>query len=96
VARVWECADTAGRPDWHGWHAFRRGLGSNLYALGVPEVTIQNILRHADLSTTMTYYVKSTPEASQEAMAKLEGAVGLTDPYLSPAITASDKPEPVN
>ena len=62
-------------PEWHGWHAFRRGLGSNLYALGVPEVVIQNILRHANLSTTMTYYVKTTPEATQAAMGKLESAV---------------------
>ena len=23
-------------PEWHGWHAARRGLGSNLYRLGVP------------------------------------------------------------
>src|SRR5262249_726005 len=25
-------------PEWHGWHACRRGLGSNLYRLGVPDV----------------------------------------------------------
>lgn len=24
-------------PEWHGWHAARRGLGTNLYRLGVPE-----------------------------------------------------------
>jgi integrase len=24
-------------PKWRGWHAARRGLGSNLYAVGVPE-----------------------------------------------------------
>lgn len=27
-------------PNWHVWHAARRGLGSNLYALGVPEKVI--------------------------------------------------------
>src|SRR5262249_44887378 len=32
---------------WRGWHAARRGLGTNLYRLGVPEKTIQAILRHA-------------------------------------------------
>src|SRR5271157_1762599 len=32
------------RPEWHGWHAARRGLGTNLYRLGVPEKTIQAIL----------------------------------------------------
>jgi len=62
-------------PEWHGWHAFRRGLGSDRYALGVPDAVIQNVLRHANLSTTMTYYVKTTPETRQAAMAKLESAM---------------------
>jgi hypothetical protein len=26
---------------WKGWHGFRRGLGSNLYNLGVPPKVIQ-------------------------------------------------------
>lgn len=34
-------------PEWHGWHAARRGLGSNLYRLGVLDKVIQSILRHA-------------------------------------------------
>lgn len=46
-------------PDWHGWHAARRGLGSNLYRLGVPDMVIQRILRHANVSTTSTYYIKT-------------------------------------
>jgi hypothetical protein len=41
-------------PEWHGWHAARRGLGTNLYRLGIPEKTIQAILRHANVSTTNT------------------------------------------
>jgi integrase len=65
-------------PQWHGWQVFRRGLASNLYALGVPDVVIQNILRHANLSTTMTYYVITTPEATHAAMAKLESVVPAT------------------
>ena len=36
--------------EWHGWHAFRRGLATNLYRLGVLDKTIQAILRHANLS----------------------------------------------
>jgi integrase len=67
-------------PEWHGWHACRRGLGSNLYALGIPEKVIQEILRHANVSTTVTYYVKPTSNAARDAMAKLEGAVSLMDP----------------
>jgi integrase len=60
---------------WHGWHAARRGLGSNLYALGVPDKTIQMILRHANVSTTMGYYIKSAPADAVAAMVRLETAV---------------------
>jgi site-specific recombinase XerD len=39
-------------PQWHGWHAFRRGLATNLHALGVDDKTIQAILRHSNVSLT--------------------------------------------
>jgi integrase len=32
--------------DWHGFHAFRRGLGTRLFNNGVPTKTIATILRH--------------------------------------------------
>lgn len=60
---------------WHGWHAARRGLGSNLYSLGIPEKTIQAILRHANVSTTTTYYIKSAPADAVAAMGRLETAL---------------------
>jgi hypothetical protein len=59
-------------PTWRGWHAARRGLGTNLYRLGVLEKTIQAILRHANVSTTATYYIKTAAADAQAAMAKLE------------------------
>jgi integrase len=59
---------------WHGWHAFRRGLGTNLYRLGTPDKTIQAILRHSNVSTTLSFYVKPVAEDSQTAMQKLEKA----------------------
>ena len=62
-------------PEWHGWHAARRGLGTNLYRLRVPEKTIQAILRHANVSTTNTYYIKSAADDTRVAMAKLEKLV---------------------
>jgi hypothetical protein len=40
--------------------------------LGVPEKTIQAILRHANVSTTATYYIKTAAADTQAAMAKLE------------------------
>ncbi|MGO9647606.1 MAG: tyrosine-type recombinase/integrase [Terriglobales bacterium] len=62
-------------PDWHGWHAARRGLGSNLYRLGVPDMVIQRILRHANVSTTATYYIKTAAVDVRSAMEKLENHI---------------------
>ena len=60
---------------WHGWHSFRRGLATNLYVLGIPDKTIQAILRHADLSTTMNKYVKSISAEAAAAMKSLENVI---------------------
>ena len=43
----------------------------NLYRLGVPDVVIQRILRHANVSTTTSYYIKSAADDVRDAMAKL-------------------------
>jgi len=67
-------------PEWQGWHAARRGLGSNLYRLGVPDMVIQRILRHANVSTTATYYIKTAADDVRNAMAKLEQNVPLSEP----------------
>jgi integrase len=58
--------------EWHGWHAFRRGLATNLNRLGIADKTIQAILRHADLSTTMNSYVKSVSADTVAAMLSFE------------------------
>jgi hypothetical protein len=60
--------------EWHGWHSFRRGLGTNLYRIGTPDKTIQAVLRHSNVSTTLSLYVKPVAEDSQAAMQKLEKA----------------------
>jgi integrase len=62
-------------PVWHGWHGFRRGLATNLYQLGVPDKVIQQILRHANVSTTMNIYVKTVSADSTAAMQKLDAAL---------------------
>ena len=62
-------------PEWHGWHAARRGLGSNLYRLGVADMVIQRILRHANVSTTATYYIKTAADDVKHAMEKLENHI---------------------
>ena len=70
-------------PEWHGWHAARRGLGSNLHRLGVPDKTIQRILRHANVSTTNTYYIKTADEDVLDAMAKLENRIQESEEVLA-------------
>jgi integrase len=61
---------------WHGWHAFRRGLATNLFTLGVPAEAAQTILRHANVSTTRTHYiVLESRNAGRDAMRRLERAV---------------------
>jgi integrase len=60
---------------WHGWHAFRRGLGTNLNELGVPDKIIQVILRHSSVATTQGFYIKPRTEATQAAMKRLAQAL---------------------
>jgi len=86
----------ATRPTWHGWHAARRGLGTNLYALGIPEKTIQAILRHANVSTTNTYYIKTAPSDALAAMAKLEGAIPQLGNNWATETTTSQSTTAVN
>jgi integrase len=59
---------------WHGWHAFRRGLASNLQELGADPKVAQAILRHANVRTTLDFYTKVRPEQRTEAMSKLQTA----------------------
>jgi integrase len=42
---------------WNGWHAFRRGLATNLHEMGVPTKVIQRVWRHADEATTKKHYI---------------------------------------
>lgn len=51
---------------WRGWHAFRRGLATVLYGIGVPAEVAKTILRHESVSTTQAHYLmlKSKAEGS--------------------------------
>ena len=61
---------------WHGWHAFRRGLATNLHELGAADKVIQTILRHSNVSTTQKHYiVLKSRKAGAAAMRKLETAL---------------------
>lgn len=59
-------------PVWKGWHAFRRGLASTLYALHVEPKVIMAILRHSDIKTTLDFYVQVPDKDTREAVQKLE------------------------
>jgi integrase len=64
-------------PEWHGWHAARRGLGSNLYRLGVvPDKVIQAILGHSNVNVSLAYYVKSASSDVLAAMGRFEQHFG--------------------
>jgi len=65
------CAEAEKIP-WHGWHAFRRGLATNLHRLGVSDKVMQQILRHANVTTTMNIYVKTVSADAANAMRALE------------------------
>ena len=72
-------------PQWRGWHAFRRGLATNLNRLGVDDSVIQRILRHSTVSVTQACYIKTAGEDAKAAMQKLETA--LNDTYVTPRKT---------
>jgi len=64
---------------WHGWHAFRRGLATNLHRLGVDDKTIQAILRHCNVAVTQNVYIKTVSADSVAAMQQLERAVSFSN-----------------
>jgi len=43
----------------------------------MPDMIIRRILRHANVSTTATYYIKTAADDVRNAMAKLEQSVSL-------------------
>jgi integrase len=63
--------------EWHGWHAFRRGLATNLHRLGVQDKVIQAILRHSNVSVTQRCYIKTIDSDVVSAMQKLEYATNM-------------------
>ena len=69
-------------PQWHGWHAFRRGLATNLHQMGVDDLTIQAILRHSNVGVTQRCYIKTASSETKAAMQKMESA--LTDTNVTP------------
>lgn len=65
---------------WHGWHALRRGLGTNLAEMGCSDKVIQRILRHARVTVTREHYIKVRDKAVDDAMEQLGVMVGPDSP----------------
>lgn len=63
---------------WFGWHAFRRGLGTRLGDMGMQASDIQSILRHANVATTLAYYVFPNKEKAQAGLKKLTQTISKT------------------
>jgi integrase len=58
-------------PRWAGWHAFRRGLATNLHANDTDDKTIQSVLRHSNVRVTQDSYIKTIPATTINAMEKI-------------------------
>jgi integrase len=59
---------------WKGWYGFRRGLATNLYALGVPTKTAALILRNSEEVCAKHYIRLDAGKKKADAMEKLEQA----------------------
>ena len=62
------------------FHDLRHAFGSNLVADGVDIMTVSKLMRHANPSITLQFYVHSTPEA--ETLARAAAAVAWKPPKL--------------
>ena len=60
---------------WYGWHGFRRGVASNLYALGADDKVVQRVLRHAKPHVTKERYIKVFDPAVLEAMRRMQATL---------------------
>lgn len=66
--------ETMGLP-WCGWHAFRRGLASNLYEIGAQDKVVQRILRHSKPHVTRERYIKVFDRTVLDAVEKVQARI---------------------
>ena len=64
-------AQRAGLGDGIGWHTFRHSYASLLRANGEDLKVQQELLRHADIRTTMDIYTQAMPEDKRTAHSKV-------------------------
>ncbi len=61
------------------------------FSAGVPDLVIQRILSHADVSATATYYIMTAAVDIRSAMTKLENRIEETG-GLNPTLAGRRKP----
>src|SRR6266403_921150 len=72
---VWDTVIPKAGAQWHGLHAFRRGLSTVLHELDTPELIISHILRHSTKSSNSVagrHYIKPSLEKMRTALEKVE------------------------
>jgi integrase len=85
LTRIIKPALALAKQQWRGWHAFRRGLSTNLHHLKVPDKTIQSILRHENVATTQKHYILNVAADTVTAMNALEAELCAERAPISPA-----------
>jgi integrase len=58
-----------------GWHTFRRTYSTLLHALGTAPVVQEELLRHADIRTTLDIYTRAVSKEKREAVTKVTRAL---------------------
>jgi len=58
-----------------GWHTFRHSYSTLLHALGAAPAVQKELLRHADIHTTLNLYTQAVTSAKREAASKVVDAL---------------------
>ena len=58
-----------------GWHTFRHTYSTLLHALGTTPAVQKELLRHANIQTTLNIYTQAVTAAKQEAASKVVSAL---------------------
>jgi site-specific recombinase XerD len=64
-------AEQAGTKKHIGWHIFRRSFSTLLNATGGDVKTVQELMRHASIKTTMNTYTQAVPDHVRAAQSKV-------------------------
>jgi integrase len=68
---------------WRGWHQFRHAVGTLLNDRDIKGKTIQSVLRHSQIATTMNVYVHPNSKAARAAVAQLDEALAEAEAKIA-------------